>query len=112
MAKGVIMVFSNPASPEVEDEYNQWYNGIHYDELTAPDGVRAARRFRVSETQVPGNDAPVYQYLSIYELDDIERDFPAMRGIKTTPSDAIHADRRQVIFEEIHNFRKNDIDCK
>lgn len=108
MAKGVIMVFSNPASPEVEDEYNEWYGGIHYDELTAPEGVRAARRYRVSQTQVPGNDEPKYQYLSIYELDDVERDFVAMRNIKTTPTNAIHPDRRQVIFEEIYSFRKED----
>lgn len=108
MAKGVIMVFSNPASPDKEDEYNDWYSGIHFDELTAPEGVRAARRFRVSQTQVPGNAEPHYQYLSIYELDDISRDFPDMRNVKTTPSDAIHVDRRQIIFEEIHSFRKDD----
>lgn len=108
MAKGVIMVFSNPASPDVEDEYNEWYRGIHFDELTAPEGVRSARRFRVSQTQVPGNDEPKYQYLSIYELDDVEREFHAMRGIKTTPSDTIAVDRRQVIFEEIYAFHKDD----
>lgn len=107
MAKGVIMVFSNPSSDDREAEYNDWYSGIHMDELTAPEGVCAARRFRLSETQIPGNEPSPFKYLSIYELSDIDQGFPQMRDVKTTPSDAIHADRKQIIFEEIFAIDKD-----
>lgn len=107
MTKGVIMVFSNPVSEEREDEYNDWYSGIHFDELCAPEGVRAAKRFELFETQIPGNPPYPFKYLSVYELDDLDTAYPAMRALKTTPSDAIHPERRQIIFKEIHSFTKD-----
>lgn len=106
MTKGIIMVFSGPVSPDKEAEYNEWYSGLHIEELSAPEGVRVVTRYKLSDTQIPGNEMPDYKYLSIYEIDDVGRDFPAMRDIKTTPSDAIHPVRKQLIYEQVSKFEK------
>lgn len=50
-------------SPEVEDEFNQWYNVDHLPNLSAVPGVQAARRYR----KLSGNGQ---KYLALYELDN------------------------------------------
>lgn len=107
MSEGIIMVFSNPASADKEAEFNDWYSGIHFDELTAPDGVKAAHRYKIHDTQIPGNPPSEFGYLSVYEIDDIDKVYREMRAIPTTPSDAIHPVRRQIIFEKIHSRTKD-----
>jgi hypothetical protein len=107
MGKGVIVVFSNPTSAEKEDEYNEWYSGIHIDELSQPAGCKLVRRFKLADAQVPGAEPPPHKYIAIYELDEMEKDFPAMAEIKTTPSDAIDvANSKIVLYDEIYEFRK------
>lgn len=107
MGKGVIVVFSNPTSPEQEAEYNEWYSGIHIDELSQPAGCKVVRRFKVSDNQVPGAEAPAHKYIAIYELDDMDKDFAEMAAIKTTPSDTIDLTTSKIVlFDEIYELRK------
>jgi hypothetical protein len=109
MGKGLIFVYSNPVSPEKEDEYNAWGNGVHADELLEAPSVRSVSRYKVSDTQLPGVPSPDYRYLCVYELDDLDRGFREMHQIflRTTPSDAIDPARTlSVKFEEVHDYRK------
>jgi hypothetical protein len=50
-------------TPEVEDEFNEWYNVEHLPSLSAVPGVQAARRYR----KLSGNGQ---KYLALYELDN------------------------------------------
>jgi hypothetical protein len=44
MERGLMLVFSNPTSPDVVDEFNQWYSETHVHELLAVAGVVGATR--------------------------------------------------------------------
>lgn len=63
-----LVVFSAP-KPGHEDEYNQWYNEVHLDEVVAIPGFVAAQRFRLSDDQLPGFPSSPHGYLAIYEFD-------------------------------------------
>ena len=40
----ILHVESRPVSPEVEDEFNRWYDEVHIPEMLAFDGYVSARR--------------------------------------------------------------------
>jgi phage/plasmid-associated DNA primase len=71
MARFSLVVYSNPVKGR-EQEYNDWYSNQHLSDLLAIPGVVAARRFKLSGTQI-GEVAQTYQYLAIYdvEADDV-----------------------------------------
>jgi hypothetical protein len=75
--KGLFVVFSRPASddPEVVAAYNKWYDENHIpDSLLMPGFVRG-RRYKLADVQLlPGKStAEGFDYVSIYELDDIDK---------------------------------------
>jgi hypothetical protein len=61
MPKGILYVESRPASPDREDEYNDWYTNIHLKDVVALDGIVSARRFAPLD-----DDGP---YVAVYELE-------------------------------------------
>ena len=61
MAKGIYYVESRPASPEVDAEFNRWYNNVHLPEMIALEGIVSVRRFAPVT-----DDGP---YVAIYELE-------------------------------------------
>ena len=65
MAKGILIVESQPASPERVDEYNRWYTEVHLPEVCAVPGFVSAARYEPAD-----GDGP---YVAIYqlELDDL-----------------------------------------
>ena len=64
MPKGKMLVYSNPASPEREAEFNEWYDSVHVPDVLKIDGIHAAKRFKVSgDADTPG------RYLAIYDVD-------------------------------------------
>jgi hypothetical protein len=67
MPKGIMFVPSQPASPEREDEYNQWYSKTHIPEVCEVDGVVAARRYKISDPAQA--DAGASTYIALYELE-------------------------------------------
>lgn len=72
--KGIFLVLSKPKSAEQEAEYNRWYSETHVrDSLLLPGFVRG-RRFKLADTQLlPGRaTAPGFDYLAIYEIDDLD----------------------------------------
>ncbi len=75
MAKATLVVMTNPVSSEVEDEYNDWYDNVHLQDLVAVDGVASAQRFRVLDIGAPPDaPSPSHRYLALYEVeaDDLE----------------------------------------
>jgi hypothetical protein len=68
-------VFSNPSSPEQEDEYNAWYNDMHLKELVEVPGVVGATRYKLAEGA--GTAPSEHRYLAVYE---VERDPAAVLG--------------------------------
>ncbi len=59
-----LMVFSNPVAGR-EDEYNEWYDGIHISEVLEVDGFVACQRF---VADAAAEDPPA-KYLAVYEID-------------------------------------------
>ncbi len=56
-----MFVESRPVSAEREDEYNEWYDGIHLGEVLSLPGFVGARRFKAID-----GDGP---YVAVYEVD-------------------------------------------
>jgi hypothetical protein len=80
VAKGIMVVESEPADPDAEDEYDQWYREVHIPELLAVPGFAAARRYRIRKDLGRGeSDKP--RYLTVYDLeaDDLAAPLNAMR---------------------------------
>jgi hypothetical protein len=67
MAKYVLMVLTRPASPEREQEFNDWYNGTHLPEVLAVPGLQRARRLKQVEPKGP--QAPEPDYLALYDVE-------------------------------------------
>jgi hypothetical protein len=66
--KAILVVHTEPASPEQEAAYNEWYDGIHVPDIVALPGFVGATRYKVSATQMgPAADGP--RYVAIYEID-------------------------------------------
>jgi hypothetical protein len=72
MANGIFIAWTSPASPEVEDELNKWYDEIHIPQVRAAiPAIRDARRFKVHGAEGPS------RYLCIYELEGDDLDSAA-----------------------------------
>lgn len=63
---GRLLVYTNPSSPEREDEFNRWYDEVHIPEICAIDPFVAAQRFKCTPDQPMGD--PGYQYVAMYEF--------------------------------------------
>lgn len=63
MPKGILVVETSPASPERDQEYNDWYNDIHLIDVLKLSGFTAARRFRKLD------EGGAHGYLAIYEVE-------------------------------------------
>ena len=62
MAKYVLMVMTRPASPDREQEFNDWYNTVYIPTYLTVPGVLRARRFVAVEGQP--------KYLTLYEFEN------------------------------------------
>jgi len=65
-AGGLVLNAMNIA-PELEAEFNEWYDNVHIPEVLGIDGFVAATRYRLSEAQLVGNQ-PQHRYLAVYEI--------------------------------------------
>lgn len=72
MARGILLVFSNPSAPELLSEFDRWYTDVHLPEFLRIPGVNAARRFQLSASQMPqpaGEPFGGRQFLAAYEIE-------------------------------------------
>jgi hypothetical protein len=67
--KGIMLVHSQPSSPEEADAYHRWYDDSHIPEILEVDGFASARRL-----QAAGGES----YLVVYEVEDIDTAKAAM----------------------------------
>src|ERR1700722_10594021 len=67
MAHGILLVLSEPVSTADDAAYNDWYDHIHLPEVLALAGFSSARRFRMSEVQLPSQGG----------LESVSRRFPS-----------------------------------
>lgn len=74
MSKALLIVYTNPISPDRDGDYNHWYDKVHLPEILAADGFVAASRYRLSEVSVEGMAPPNHRYAAVYELatDDLQ----------------------------------------
>ena len=63
-----MLFFAMNSAPEVEKDFNDWYNQEHVPALAAVPGCLAARRFRISKGASEGNQ----RYLALYHLASTE----------------------------------------
>jgi len=69
MPKAVMLVFTDPSSPDVEDEFNDWYDSTHLPDIfKAAPGIKSATRYRLAESPAPGAEMP-NRHLAIYEVE-------------------------------------------
>jgi len=64
--KTLYVVRSNAMEGQ-EQEFNQWYDAVHFPEVMAIEGFLSAERFELDAENSWG-DQP-YRYLAIYEID-------------------------------------------
>jgi hypothetical protein len=104
-----MFVYTEPASAEVEDEYNRWYDEQHLPEVCAWPGITGARRYRLDRASPGARRSTAARYLAIYELDcddprALLRDLQAAAGDgRLSMSDALQVDPFPVVelFDEL-----------
>lgn len=71
MPKALMVVLTNPTSPDTAEEFATWYNGKHLPDIAAMPGVVSATRYRVVQTVpvMPGLPGDSRQSLAVYELE-------------------------------------------
>jgi hypothetical protein len=65
MATYLVVVLSNPTEGN-EDEFNDWYERVHLDEVLQTAGFRSAQRFRLEGQR--GHESS-HGYLALYETE-------------------------------------------
>ncbi len=76
MAKYKMIVFSQP-KPGQEEEYNDWYQNVHLQDVVAIDGIISAQRYRLAATLAGEAAAP---YAAIYSV-EAENPEPVMTAL-------------------------------
>lgn len=76
MPKSMMLVFSKPASEDVEAEYNQWYSEKHLPDLLNVPGVITATRYKLESgiELMPGIGGDPRSYLAVYEIEGDTRE--------------------------------------
>lgn len=68
MDRSVLVVFTNVLDNR-DDEFNDWYDNIHLQDVVDLPGYVGASRYRVSSAQL-AEDAPlVHKYMALYEIE-------------------------------------------
>lgn len=91
MARPILVAMTNSVSAERDDEFNNWYNGVHADDLLSLPTMRSLVRYRAVQQLTPAGTAPFHEYMAIYDLDDPQAAIEALveRRSTFTMTDAI-----------------------
>jgi Domain of unknown function (DUF4286) len=109
MAAGKMIVMTNPASPESEKEFNRWYDEIHLPDVVALPGFKSATRFRARIQVLPPSEKPAFDYLAIYELEDVDQALASLEkfGPELELTDAIDmVNVMEVLYDPISSVEK------
>jgi len=67
MSGKLILIVANEPDPEKEEDYNEWYSGMHIPMMFEYKGMKKASRYRRL-----GEDKEYSKYLAVYEFDNEE----------------------------------------
>lgn len=88
MPKSLMLVFSNPTSPEQEGEYNDWYTNKHLNDVVALPGIVGATRYKFEKgVSLDGIPTSANSYLAIYEIEG--ESVEAMEAAKQALADGL-----------------------
>lgn len=62
----ILLALVNPVVGR-EDEFNEWYSGVHIPEILALPGFRSAQRYEVADDAAAAGG---YRYATVYEIDN------------------------------------------
>jgi hypothetical protein len=85
--KHLVVVLTEPM-PGRENEYNDYYENLHLDEVLATTGWKSAQRFKLSDQQ--GMACPL-PYLAIYEV-EAENAKSVLEGLNATRPQRVQSD--------------------
>lgn len=103
-----LIVLTSPREGR-EQEYNDWYDNRHLDDVLDVPGFVSAQRFKLKGRPL---SAAAWQYLAIYEIDHddpqaVLDELLARAGTDCMPmTDAMDPDRYNVCYEPITPLRK------
>jgi hypothetical protein len=83
MPKAILLVHTNPSSPDADEQFNKWYTDRHIHDIVGLRGFASATRYELSDVRAL-EDAPPspHRYLAIYEVDaDAIEDLAELPGI-------------------------------
>jgi len=108
VARGTLVVFTNPVSREREEEFNDWYNNTHAQDVVSLPGFTAIRRLRVGP-DVRGS-LP-YRYLAVYECSNVQQALESLEAARfgMNISDAMDEAAIAVFYEDIFSLQKSDL---
>jgi hypothetical protein len=66
MARHTYVVFTNPIEGR-DDDFNDWYDNTHLNDVLQVEGFVAAQRFKLAETDPPQKFP--HRYLALYEVE-------------------------------------------
>jgi hypothetical protein len=93
------VVFGNPASPEQDAEFNEWYEGTHIPDVLRVPGVLSAQRYKVSPLERDAH-APKFSYMTVYEIEGDPNEVMAKIGADSA-SGAIRMDGAPLDFARL-----------
>jgi hypothetical protein len=98
------LVFTKPIDGR-EQEYDDWYQNIHLQDLVAVPGFKSAQRFRLKKTyQKPLRGDEPFDHLAIYDIetDDLDGVLAGMKRLsgKVVISDALDLPASSALFYE------------
>ncbi|MBA4024606.1 MAG: hypothetical protein C0482_19815 [Gordonia sp.] len=72
MSTALLFAWSSPTSPEVDAEFNRWYEEVHAPQVKDAVGAEVTvTRYRFEDPAVDGQP-PVPKYLAVYEISDTD----------------------------------------
>jgi hypothetical protein len=93
----LMLVFSN-AKPELEDQFNDWYDSVHIVDLVDKiDGIASGQRFQLAGTY--RDSAADYKYLAMYRIPEgkLEAAQEGLRWQHAERDEALAAGRTPVV---------------
>jgi hypothetical protein len=71
MARSLCLAWTDPVSPEVDVEFDHWYENVHLPEVRqAVPSISHVSRYRMAEPNGAITSArPQHRYLAVYEMD-------------------------------------------
>jgi hypothetical protein len=100
VAKGIMVVESEPVDPDTEAEYDRWYREVHIPELLAVPGFAGARRYRIRKDLGQGESSKP-RYLAVYDLEatDLAEPLKAMRARPRKPGPPLSPSTVVTVYE-------------